>query len=71
MFGTTELFYLAGFSSTIAPAATAGPVFTSAAWAPDAALTTSSSAGWGFYQAAPGDYTITITHPTHTCGSVP
>jgi hypothetical protein len=69
MFGTTELFYLQGFKATISPAATVGPVFTSAAWVPDPALTQSSAAGWGFFQATPGDYTLTISHPGFTCGT--
>ena len=69
MFGTTELFYLEGFTATISPAATAGPTYTSASWAPDKSLKASSAAGWGTFQAAPGDYTVTIAHPGMTCGS--
>jgi hypothetical protein len=68
-FGTTELFYLDGFSVAVSPAVKSGPVFTSAAWAPDPALKTASAAGWGYIQAAPGTYTLTITHPTMTCGT--
>src|SRR5262249_28863580 len=69
-FGATELYYVKGFSATISPAAKAGPVFTSEKWEPDASLKVSSAAGWGFFLANPGDYTVTITHPTMTCGSV-
>lgn len=69
-FGTTELYYLEGYSVTLSPAATAGPVFTSETWTPDPTLTVSSAAGWGFFLAAPGTYTLTITHPGMTCGSV-
>jgi hypothetical protein len=68
-FGATELFYVEGFSASISPAAKLGPIFTSATWEPDPALKTSSIAGWGFFQAAPGDYTLTITHPSMKCGT--
>jgi len=53
----------------ISPAATAGPVYTGSDWKPDKTLTKSSEAGWGFFQASPGTYTLTITHPTMKCGS--
>jgi len=69
VFGGTEYFYVEGFTVTISPAATAGPVYTSASWTPDPSLTSSSAAGWGFFEAAPGDYTLTFTHPTLTCGT--
>ena len=68
MFGTTEVYYLKGFTATISPAATVGPVFVSDTWSPDPALTESSTSGWGFFQAPPGDYTLTITAPGLTCG---
>jgi hypothetical protein len=67
MFGTTEIFYLEGYTVSISPAAKAGPVFTSATWTADATLTKSSAAGWGFFQAAPGDYTLTFTKPGYNC----
>ena len=70
MFGTTELFYLEGYQVSISPAATLGPVYTSASWAPDPSLTKSSAAGWGIFQLPAGDYTLTFTHPNATCGSV-
>jgi hypothetical protein len=69
-FGATELYYVKGFSVSISPAAKAGPVYTSEKWEADATLKSSSAAGWGFFRAAPGDYTLTITHPTMTCGTV-
>ena len=69
MFGATELFYLDGFSTTIDPPATVGPVFTSSDWQPDPSLTKASEVGWGFFQAEPGDYTLTFTRPGYTCGS--
>jgi hypothetical protein len=69
VFGGTEYFYLSGYTVTISPAATAGPVYTSASWAPDPSLTSSSTAGWGFFTAPPGDYTLTFTHPSMTCGT--
>ncbi len=69
VFGGTEYFYLSGYTVTISPAATAGPVYTSASWAPDPSLTSSSTAGWGFFTAPPGDYTLTFAHPSLTCGT--
>jgi hypothetical protein len=69
VFDGTEYFYLSGYTVTISPAATAGPVYTSASWAPDPPLTSSSTAGWGFFTALPGDYTLTFTHPSLTCGT--
>jgi hypothetical protein len=69
-FGATELYYVEGFSVGIRPAAKAGPVYTSETWEADATLKQASAAGWGFFQAAPGDYTLTIAHPGMTCGTV-
>jgi hypothetical protein len=69
VFGGTEYFYVGGYTVTISPAATAGPVYTSANWAPDPSLTSSSAAGWGFFTAPPGDYTLTFTLASMTCGT--
>jgi hypothetical protein len=66
-FNTNTWHYVGGYSLTISPAATVGPVYTSASWAPDPALTSATSAGWGFFQAAPGKYTITASDPTLDC----
>jgi hypothetical protein len=69
LFGTFDYYYVPGYSVTIAPAATVGPVYTSADWQPDPSLTASSNAGWGFFQAAPGNYTLTYSSPTLNCGT--
>ncbi len=69
LFGTFDYYYVPGYSVTIAPAATVGPIYVSADWEPDPSLTASSSAGWGFFQAAPGTYTLTYSSPTLNCGS--
>jgi hypothetical protein len=66
-FGTTELYYLKGYSVSLEPASKAGPVYVSAEWKADASLTKSSPAGWGIIQAAPGNYTAKYTHPVLTC----
>ena len=70
MFGGAELFYVPGFTVTISPAAIVGPIYTSTNWAPDPSLASSSEAGFGFFQASPGDYTLTFTHPTMSCETV-
>ena len=67
VFSGIEYFYVEGFKVTISPSGTAGPVYTSASWAPNPSLTSSSAAGWGFFEAPPGDYTLTFTHPTMSC----
>ncbi len=69
LFGTFDYYYVPGYSVTIAPAATVGPVYVSADWQPDPALTASSNAGWGFFQVAPGTYTLTYSSPTLNCGN--
>ncbi len=68
-FGTTKLYYLPGSQATVTPAAKQGPVYVSDSWQPDASLTKADTVGWGVFTAAPGDYTVTITHPSLTCGT--
>jgi hypothetical protein len=60
---------VSGYSVSVSPAPTVGPVYTSAAWAPDPTLTASSTAGWGYIQAPPGTYTLSYSSPTLNCGS--
>lgn len=69
-FGSMEVYYLRGFTVSIAPAAQAGPVYVSSHWQADATLTQSSAAGWGIIRAAPGDYTLTYDHPSLVCPPV-
>jgi hypothetical protein len=68
-FGGTELFYIPGYQATVTPTPKAGPIFVSKDWAADKSLTTASITGWGFFQAAPGDYTVTFSDPLGSCGS--
>jgi hypothetical protein len=69
MFGTYDYYYVPGYSVTISPAATVGPVYVSAAWEPDPSLTAASVAGWGLIQAPPGNYTLMYSSPTLKCGT--
>jgi hypothetical protein len=69
MFGAFDYYYAPGYSVTISPAATVGPVYVSTAWQPDPSLTASSTAGWGMFQAPPGKYTLTYSSPTLSCGT--
>jgi hypothetical protein len=69
MFGAYDYYYAPGYSVTISPAATLGPVYVSAAWAPDPSLTVASVAGWGVFQAPPGKYTLTYSAPNLSCGT--
>jgi hypothetical protein len=69
LFGTTEVFYLSGLSATVSPAASTDPIFVGDDWKPDPSLKQSSTAGWGFIQAKPGDYTLTISKPGYSCPS--
>jgi hypothetical protein len=66
-FGTLEIYYLRGYAVSIEPAAKTGPVYVSESWTPDASLKASSPAGWGIFQAVPGDYTLSYAHPVVTC----
>ncbi|HET6335225.1 MAG TPA: hypothetical protein VFG30_18500 [Polyangiales bacterium] len=70
MFGTSEVYYLRGYQARLLPASKAGPVYVSADWKADASLTTSSQAGWGILQAAPGDYEMRYSHSAVTCPPV-
>ncbi len=70
VFGGTGFVYLMGYRVSISPSASAGPFYVSEAWRPDSSLTQSSAAGWGIITASPGDYSLTFTHPTHTCGTI-
>ena len=69
LFGAYDFYYAPGYSVTISPAATAGPVYVSTAWEPDPSLKSASTAGWGLFQVAPGDYTLTYSSPTLNCGT--
>jgi hypothetical protein len=69
MFGAYDYYYAPGYSVTLSPAATLGPVYVSPAWAPDPSLTAASVAGWGLFQAPPGTYTLTYSSPTLSCGT--
>jgi hypothetical protein len=69
MFGAFDYYYAPGYSVTISPAATVGPVYVSATWAPDPSLTASSNAGWGIIQVPPGKYTLTYSSPNLSCGT--
>lgn len=69
MFGAYDYYYAPGYTVTISPAATVGPVYVSASWVPDPSLTASSNAGWGIFQAPPGKYTLTYSAPDLSCGT--
>jgi hypothetical protein len=69
MFGAYDYYYAPGYSVAVSPATTVGPVYVSAAWAPDPSLTASSVAGWGVIQAPPGKYTLTYSALDLSCGS--
>jgi hypothetical protein len=51
----------------VTPKPIGGPVFASNAWMLDPSLAKSSSAGWGFFQAAPGEYELVFSYPGITC----
>ena len=67
LIGTMEFFYLSGFTIAVSPSPAADPVYTSDSWRPDRSLKKSSTAGWGFFPAKPGDYTVTFTAPGYSC----
>ena len=69
MFGAIDYYYIGGYTVTITPAATVGPVYVSASWEPNPSLTAASDAGWGFFQLPPGNYTLSFTSPTLSCGT--
>jgi hypothetical protein len=69
MFGPYDYYYAPGYTVAVSPAPTVGPVYTSADWSPDPALTAASLAGWGYIQATPGAYTLTYSSSTLDCGS--
>jgi hypothetical protein len=59
---------VAGASFTITPNTGAGPTYVGKSKLPDRSLTSSTDVGPGlFYDLAPGDVTITISHPTRKC----
>jgi hypothetical protein len=69
MFGPYDYYYASGYSVSVSPAVTVGPVYVSTDWMPDPSLKASSNAGWGFIQAPPGTYTLTYSAPDLNCGS--
>lgn len=59
---------VSGATFTLTPKAGGGPTYVSATKLPQPSLTASTEGGPGlFYDLAPGDYTVTIAHPTRTC----
>jgi hypothetical protein len=69
MFGPYDYYYASGYSVSVSPAVTVGPVYVGTNWMPDPTLKASSTAGWGFIQAPPGTYTLTYSAPDLNCGS--
>ncbi len=67
-FGPYDYYYASGYSLTISPAATVGPVYVNTDWSPDPSLMAATTAGWGYIQAPPGMYTLTYSSPTLNCG---
>jgi hypothetical protein len=64
----TENEGLDGATFSVTPVSGKGPVYLSSGGTPDQGATATSSQGFGLFgNLPPGDYEVSVTHPTKTC----